>query len=85
MADGEGIDIDYFVLEILKTGVFFGAFGLDGQTEESGDSTTYLVRVSRLTGEGLTIAGRTCGHVEVEILVSPSSKKVAVRLAKSIQ
>ena len=30
------------------------------------------------------IGRRTCGNVEVEILVSPSSKKVAVRLAKSM-
>jgi hypothetical protein len=27
---------------------------------------------------------RTCGNVEVEILVSPSSKRVVVRLTRSI-
>lgn len=57
LVDGEGIDIDYLVLEILKTGFFVRAFGPNGQTEKSGDSTTYLVRVSRLTGKGTTIAG----------------------------
>ena len=42
LADGEGIDIDYLVLQILKAGFFIRTFGLDGQTEKSGDGTTNL-------------------------------------------
>ena len=84
LADGEGLDIDYLVLEVLKAGFFVLALGLDGQAEKSGDSTTHLARVSRLSGQCADDGRRTCGHVEVEILVSPSSKRVTVRLAKSM-
>lgn len=57
LADGEGLDIDYLVLEVLKAGFFVRVLGLDWQTEKSGDSTTNLVRVSGLSEKCLTIIG----------------------------
>ena len=83
LIDGEGVDKDDFVLEVLKTNFFVRALGLDGETEESGDSTTNLAIVSGFSGNWVDDCRSTCGHVEIEILVSPSSKRVTVRLAKS--
>lgn len=42
LADGEGLHIDHLVLQVLKAGFFVRAFGLDGQTEQSGDGATDL-------------------------------------------
>ena len=42
LADGEGTNVDYLVLQSLKTGFFIRTFRLDGQTEKSGDGTTDL-------------------------------------------
>ena len=57
LTDGEGLDIDYLVLEVLKAGLFVRAFRLDRQAEKSGDRTTNLVTVSRLSGMCLTRSG----------------------------
>jgi hypothetical protein len=84
LADGEGRDIDYLVLEVLKAGFFLPAFGLDRQTEKSGDSKTNLVKISGLPERRFAAFRCTCGNVEVEIFVSPSSKSVTVRFAKSM-
>lgn len=54
LADSEGAHINYLVLKAFKAGFCVRAFGLDGQTEKSRDSTTDLARVSRMLGKGLT-------------------------------
>jgi len=84
LADGEGIDVDYAVFEVLKAGALVRALAIDGQTEKSGNRTTDLAKVTCWSGKLFGNSRPTCGHVEVEILASPSSKKVTLRLAKSI-
>ena len=42
LADGEGIHINYFVLQVLEAGFFVRTLGFDGQAEKSGDGATDL-------------------------------------------
>jgi len=49
LADGEGGDVDYFVLEGFEAGgVRVGILGGDGEAEEGGDGTADLADVSSL-------------------------------------
>lgn len=57
LADFEGTDIDYLVIEVLRAGFFVRAFGLHGGTEKRGYSTTNLARVSRLSERCLMTVG----------------------------
>ena len=87
LADGEGTNVHDLILQILKAGFSVRTFGPDGQTEKSGDGATDLAKNSvafQKERKETDDYRRTCGKVEVEILVSPSSKKLTARLAKSM-
>ena len=56
LADGEGIDVDYLVLQALEAGFFVRAsFGFDGQAKKSSDCSTNLVRCQSLVRERLLV------------------------------
>ena len=56
LANGEGTNVDYLVLQVLKAGFFVRTFGVDWQTQKSGDGTTNLERLNRLLERRLMVA-----------------------------